>query len=131
MQTVCNESLPNLSPLKVESKTASFFKLKDENTLEEHENVTLGLSLILPTITAKRVLNSEVKGKQLNYSKGLLSESEIIDYTLLDSPVKLPKLQIKPAIRIKIYEYIEIRDLILKVSKLSKSERKLLAKNAS
>jgi hypothetical protein len=78
--------------LKVESKTASFFKLKDDNTLEEHENINLGLSLILPTITAKRVLNSEVKNKQLNYSKGLLSESEIIDYTLLDSPLKKPKL---------------------------------------
>lgn len=63
MQTIGNESLPNLSPLKVESKTASFFKLKDDNTLEEQEHINLGLSLILPTITAKRVLNSEVKNK--------------------------------------------------------------------
>ncbi len=86
--------------------------------------------MILPTLTAKRVLNSEVKNKQLNYSKGLLSESEIIEYTLIDSPVKRPKLTLKGNFRVKIYEYIEIKDLILKVAKLSKSERKLLAKNA-
>jgi hypothetical protein len=37
---------------------------------------------------------------------------------------------LKAALRVKIYEYLEARELILEIGKLSKTERKLLKKDA-